>query len=87
MIVTLHSTTKIVELQVGTAWVPARIWEGETQSGIQVHAYITRIAVPPGQDSKAWARREGSPQRPCMAVKTNANHERTSGNDDRLRIR
>jgi hypothetical protein len=50
MIVTLHSTTKIVELQVGTAWVPARIWEGETQSGIQVHAYITRIAVPPGQD-------------------------------------
>ena len=41
MRVTLSSTTKLVELN----GVPARIWEGTTESGIVVHCYITRIAV------------------------------------------
>jgi hypothetical protein len=41
MIVTLESTTKVVTLN----GVQARIWEGATESGIQVHAYITRIAT------------------------------------------
>lgn len=41
MTITLHSTSKIVELD----GVPARIWEGTTARGIPVHAFITRIAV------------------------------------------
>lgn len=41
MKVNLKSTTKIVELN----GVPARVWEGETESGIKVHAFITRIAI------------------------------------------
>ena len=41
MKVTLESTTKIVQLN----GVPARVWEGKTESGIKVHAFITRIAV------------------------------------------
>lgn len=41
MNIQLHSTDKIVHLNN----VPARIWEGITQSGIKVHAYITRIAI------------------------------------------
>jgi hypothetical protein len=41
MTITLHSTSKIVELD----GVPARIWEGTTSSGIPVHAFISRIAV------------------------------------------
>lgn len=41
MKVQLESTTKIVKLN----GVPARIWEGHTESGIAVHAYVTRIAV------------------------------------------
>jgi len=41
MKVTLESTTKIVQLN----GVDARIWEGTTDSGIKVHAYVTRIAV------------------------------------------
>lgn len=46
MIVTLHSTDKIVTLHAGADGdVPARIWEGTTDSGIRVHAFITRIAV------------------------------------------
>jgi len=37
----LHSTSKIVSLN----GVPARIWEGYTQGGIAIHAFITRIGV------------------------------------------
>lgn len=41
MVVLLKSTTKQVTLN-GT---PARIWEGETESGIRCHAYVTLIAI------------------------------------------
>ena len=46
MRVNLESTTKIVELN----GVPARIWEGTTESGIRVHAFVTRIAAPEDAD-------------------------------------
>jgi hypothetical protein len=46
MRIQLESTTKIVTLN----GIPARIWEGATQSGIRVHAYITRIAAPEDAD-------------------------------------
>ena len=46
MTVTLESTRKIVEVRLPTgAFVPARIWEGQTADGVAVHAYITRLAV------------------------------------------
>jgi len=41
MKITIESTTKVVELN----GVPARIWEGQTESGIKVHCYITRVAI------------------------------------------
>lgn len=41
MLVQIQSTEKIVTVNN----VPARIWEGVTDSGIKVHAYITRIAI------------------------------------------
>ena len=41
MKITIESTTKTTTLN----GVPARIWEGETDVGIAVHCYITRIAV------------------------------------------
>ena len=37
----LESTTKVVELN----GLPARIWEGTTESGIKVHAFLTRVAI------------------------------------------
>ena len=47
----IESTGKIVELDLGRgAIVPARIWEGETDSGIKVHCYVTRVAVGKDQD-------------------------------------
>ena len=45
MKITLTSTTKIVELRTETGTVRARIWEGHTESGIAVHAYIPRVAA------------------------------------------
>lgn len=41
MHIQIYSTEKIVTMN----GVPARIWEGITDSGIKVHAYVTRIAV------------------------------------------
>jgi hypothetical protein len=47
MKITLESTSKIVELN----GVPARIWEGKTDTGIEVHAFITRLAVHKDDDA------------------------------------
>ena len=51
MKVQLESTTKIVQLETPTGTVPARIWEGTTESGIKCHAFITRIAVHKDDDA------------------------------------
>ncbi len=63
MTVTLHATTKIVELKTADGIVPARIWEGATDSGIPVHAFITRIAVHKSDDASEFER-ELQEQRP-----------------------
>jgi hypothetical protein len=44
MKITIESTAKIVDLTIGGHIVPARIWQGETESGIPVHCFVTRIA-------------------------------------------
>ena len=41
MKIMIESTTKITHLN----GVPARVWEGQTESGIRVHCYITRVAI------------------------------------------
>lgn len=41
MKITIESTSKIVQVN----GVPCRIWEGETERGIKMHAFITRVAV------------------------------------------
>ena len=48
MKITLENTTKIVHLN----GIPARVWEGTTESGIKVHAFITRVAVANSEDTK-----------------------------------
>ena len=45
MEVHLVSTSKIVMLVIDGVDVPARLWEGRTESGIPVDAYITRISA------------------------------------------
>jgi len=50
MKVTLESTSQIVELCTPDGDVPARIWEGTTEHGVAVIAFITRIT--PGTDQR-----------------------------------
>ena len=37
----IESTDEIVELN----GVPARVWQGKTESGIEVFCFVTRVAV------------------------------------------
>lgn len=52
MKITIESTSKTVELN----GVPARIWEGTTESGIKVHCFVTRIAAPADADLSQFDR-------------------------------
>lgn len=56
MKVILTSTSKIVMLKPGPLadGVPARVWEGETETGIKVHAFITRVAVGKNEDTQQF---------------------------------
>ncbi len=44
MKITIESTDTIVELRHNMQDIPARIWEGTTESGVPVIAFITRIS-------------------------------------------
>ncbi|PCJ57337.1 MAG: hypothetical protein COA65_09770 [Rhodospirillaceae bacterium] len=65
MKITLESTTKIVELSRSEVanGLPARIWEGETEQGIKVHVYITRIACDEDEPRKEQFERDLQSQR------------------------
>jgi hypothetical protein len=57
MKMTLESTTKIIELRSRNgAVMEARIWEGATENGIPVHAFITLVACNKDQDSSEFDR-------------------------------
>jgi hypothetical protein len=49
---TIQSTSKVVHLN----GVPARIWEGTTESGIPVIAFITRVGVANDADCTEFER-------------------------------
>lgn len=44
MKITIESTSKIVTMVVNGHDVPARVWQGETESGIPVQCFITRVS-------------------------------------------
>ncbi len=52
MKLTLENTSKIVQLN----GIPARVWEGHTDSGVPVHAFISRVAVKNDQDHSQFER-------------------------------
>jgi hypothetical protein len=45
MKITIENTEHIAEIKINNYSVPARIWKGKTESGIEVFCFITRIAV------------------------------------------
>ena len=76
MKITLESTTKIVELSHSEVanGLPARIWEGETEDGIPIHCYITRIAVAEDEPRKEQFEKDlqtcKTPSAPIEAIPT-----------------
>jgi len=54
---TLESTSKMVELETREGCkMPARIWEGVTESGIPFHAFIIRVGVHKDLDATQFER-------------------------------
>jgi hypothetical protein len=45
MKIAIESTNRMVQVETPTGDVPARLWEGFTESGIAVQCLITRIAA------------------------------------------
>ncbi len=68
MKVTLESTDKIVMLVTGAGDIPARVWEGKTDSGIPCHAFITRLAVDKDLDATQFERELLEQRHPSPAV-------------------
>ena len=68
MKVTLHNTTKLVELERDGATVPARVWEGHTEGGIPVIAFITRICAERTEDLGEFERDLAEQSAPSAAV-------------------
>lgn len=52
MKLTIEQTTRIVEIH----GVPARIWEGTTESGVRVLCLVTRVAVERSEDCSQFER-------------------------------
>ena len=54
MKVTLESTDRVVEIEFGGKAIPGRLWEGKTDAGVAVQAFIIRIS-PQTHDPAALA--------------------------------
>ena len=68
MTITISNTHKIVKLIIGDQAVSARLWEGQTITGIPVHCYITRIAVHESQDCAQFERELLEQRKPSFEV-------------------
>ena len=66
MKVTLENTSKIVELN----GIPTRIWEGTTDSGIKLHAFIARIGVDKADDTSQFERELKECRTPSPAIES-----------------
>lgn len=65
MKITIENTEKIVEL----SGVPARVWEGETDSGIPVHCFVTRISPQQNNDIDQFEKELQETRAPSAGVR------------------
>lgn len=66
MEIRLANTSKIVLLN----GIPARLWEGQTASGIAIHAFITRIGVDKKDDLQEFEKELQSEIAPSADVES-----------------
>jgi len=64
--IVIESTTKVVELN----GVPARVWEGGTETGIPVIVFVTRIAVARTEDTAEFERDLAEQRAPSPEVES-----------------
>lgn len=64
MKIIIESTTKIISIN----GVPARIWEGQTESGIRVHCFVPRIAIDSNEPRAGEFHAELQEQKPPVAA-------------------
>jgi hypothetical protein len=68
MRIKIESTSKVVDLVCNGVAIKARIWEGETDSGIPVHCYVTRIAVAEDADQSQFQQELSEQRTPSAAI-------------------
>lgn len=72
MKIIIENTDRIVLLTVENGGekgrVPARIWEGKTDSGIPVHCFITRIAVAEGENTEQFEKELSQQKAPSPEI-------------------
>jgi len=56
MKLTVENTAKIVEIESATGRIPARLWQGKTESGIEVTVFVTRVMIHKRDDSAEFER-------------------------------
>jgi len=66
MKIIIESTTKIVELN----GVPARIWQGKTENNVEIHCFITRIAVSKAEDTSQFEKELTEHTPPSSAIES-----------------
>lgn len=64
MKITIENTSKVVQVN----GVPARVWEGQTDTGIPVYCLVTRIAVHNSQDCSQFERELQEQRAPSAEV-------------------
>ncbi|MCD9186754.1 MAG: hypothetical protein LUM44_09990 [Pyrinomonadaceae bacterium] len=70
MVITIQNTEKVVTLD----GVPARIWEGTTDSGIEVICFITRVLVPENDRQDEFLRELQQCEKPSIAAEAISLH-------------
>jgi hypothetical protein len=66
MKIAIESTTKIVSLN----GIECRVWEGETERGVPIHCFISRIGVKNGLDCSQFEEELKEQRAPSAAVQS-----------------
>ncbi len=66
MKIEIEGTEKIVTLD----GIPARVWEGRTDSGIEIHCFVTRISPQTHENIEQFERELREQKAPSAAVES-----------------